>query len=270
MAPEPGPVPPARPSGQAGNRPVRVLVLGGTTEASGLARALADRPGVEVTTSFAGRTTAPAAAAGRARVGGFGGADGLATYLRDEGVDVLVDATHPFAARMRWHAVAAAEATGVSRLRVERPAWAPEPGDRWTVVADLDAAAAAVRAGRYRRVLLTTGRTELAPFAVCRDTWLLVRSVEAPDPAVLATLADAEVLLARGPFTVEGERALLDERAIDAVVTKNSGGAATGAKLVAARERGLPVVLVDRPPSPPGPRAETVAEALAWLAPHLP
>jgi precorrin-6A/cobalt-precorrin-6A reductase len=239
-----------------------VLVLGGTSEASGLARALAERPGVDVTTSFAGRTTAPVAAAGRTRVGGFGGVAGLAAHLRDEGVDVLVDATHPFAARMRWHAAEAATEVGIPRLRVERPAWEPVPGDRWVPVADLDAAAAAVTAAGYRRVLLTTGRTELAPFAACPTTWFLVRSVEAPEGL---PLRDAEVLLARGPFTVEGELALLDAHGIDAVVTKNSGGDATAAKLAAARARSLPVVIVERPPSPPGPWAATVPEALAWL-----
>ena len=243
-------------------RPVRVLVLGGTSEASGLARALAGRPGVEVTTSFAGRTSAPVAAAGRTRVGGFGGPEGLARHLRDASVDVLVDATHPFAARMRWHAASAAAAAGVPRLRLERPAWQPVPGDRWVPVADLDAAAAAVAAGGHRRVLLTTGRTELAPFAACPDTWFLVRSVEPPDPLPLPR---AEVLLARGPFTVEGELGLLAAHAIDAVVTKNSGGDATAAKLTAARRRGVPVVIVERPPSPPGPHAPTVADALAWM-----
>jgi precorrin-6A/cobalt-precorrin-6A reductase len=249
---------------------VRVLVLGGTTEASGLARVLDGWPGVEVTTSFAGRTTAPRAAAGRTRVGGFGGAAGLARHLRDERVDVLVDATHPFAARMRWHAASAADEVGVPRLRVERPAWRAEPGDRWTPVADLDAAAAAIRDAGYRRALLTTGRMELGPFAACPDTWFLIRSVEEPDTADLARLAAAEVLLGRGPFTVEGERALLAERRIDAVVTKNSGGSATGAKLVAARDLGIPVVIVDRPPSPPGAQAATVADAVTWLSTHLP
>jgi precorrin-6A/cobalt-precorrin-6A reductase len=239
-----------------------VLVLGGTSEASGLARALAGRPGVEVTTSFAGRTSAPVAAAGRTRVGGFGGPEGLARHLREASVDVLVDATHPFAARMRWHAASAAGAAGVPWLRLERPAWQAVPGDRWVPVADLDAAAAAVTAGGHRRVLLTTGRTELAPFAACPDTWFLVRSVEPPGPLPLPR---AEVLLARGPFTVEGELGLLAAHAIDAVVTKNSGGDATAAKLTAARRRGLPVVIVERPPSPPGPHAPTVADALAWL-----
>jgi precorrin-6A/cobalt-precorrin-6A reductase len=240
----------------------RVLILGGTSEASALARALADRDDVEVTTSYAGRTSAPTAPAGRTRVGGFGGAAGLAEYLRADGVDVLVDATHPFAARMRWHAVEAARAVGTPRLRVERPAWEPGEGDRWVRVADLAAAARAVTAGGYRRVLLTTGRTELAPFAACPGAWFLVRSIETPDPQPLPR---AEILLARGPFTVPGELALMSEHRIDAVVTKNSGGAATAAKLVAASELGLPVVVVDRPPSPAGPLVRSIDDALAWI-----
>ena len=240
---------------------VRVLVLGGTSEASALARALAAAPGVAVTTSFAGRTTAPTAPAGATRVGGFGGPEGLAAYLRAERVDVLVDATHPFAAHMRWHAAAAAAEVGVPRLRVERPPWAPVAGDRWTGVADLETAAEAVRTAGYARVFLSTGRTELAPFARC-DAWFLVRSVEAPDDLPLAR---AEVVLARGPFELDDELALLRAHGIDAVVTKNSGADATGAKLAAARTLGLPVVMVERPPSPDGPRAATADEALAWV-----
>jgi precorrin-6A/cobalt-precorrin-6A reductase len=240
----------------------RVLILGGTTEAAALARALGDRRDLDVTTSYAGRTSSPTAPAGRTRVGGFGGALGLAEYLAASDVDVLVDATHPFAARMRWHAYEAAGAVGTPRVRVERPGWESSPGDRWVRVADLGAAARAVTEGGYRRVLLTTGRTELSPFAACPGVWFLVRSIEPPDPQ---PLPDALVVLARGPFTVVGERALMTEHRIDAVVTKDSGGEATAAKLVAARDLGLPVILVDRPPSPPGALVRTVDEALAWL-----
>jgi precorrin-6A/cobalt-precorrin-6A reductase len=200
-------------------------------------------------------------------VGGFGGTAGLAAYLRDEGVDVLVDATHPFAAVMRWHAAEAAASTGVPRVRVERPPWVAVEGDRWVRVPDLAGAAAAVTAGGHRRVLLTTGRTELAPFAGCAGVHLVVRSIEPPDPQ---PLPDAEVVLDRGPFTVAGERALMVDRGIDAVVTKDSGGSATAAKLVAARSLGLPVVVVDRPPSPDGPQVATAAEALAWVVAQLP
>jgi precorrin-6A/cobalt-precorrin-6A reductase len=241
---------------------LRVLLLGGTSESSALARALAARDGVEVTTSFAGRTSSPVAPAGLTRVGGFGGADGLADHLRSAQVDVLIDATHPFAARMRWHAAEAAVAAAVPRLRVERPPWRPVPGDRWVSVGDLDAAAATVCEGDYRRVFLSTGRTELAPFAGCTGVWFLVRSVEPPDPL---PLRDAHVVLDRGPFDLDGELALLSEHRVDAVVTKNSGAAATAAKLAAARELRLPVVIVERPPSPAGPEARTVDEALAWF-----
>jgi precorrin-6A/cobalt-precorrin-6A reductase len=242
--------------------PRRILILGGTTEAAALARVLAERPGLDVTTSYAGRTRSPTAPAGRTRVGGFGGPAGLARYLRAEGVDVLVDATHPFAARMRWHAFEAARAVGIPGVRIERPGWEPVSGDHWVRVPDLPAAARAVVTGGHRRVLLTTGRTDLAPFAACPGVWFLVRSIEPPDPQ---PLPDAEVVLARGPFTVEGERALMSENRIDAVVTKDSGGEATAAKLVAARELALAVIVVDRPPSPPVPLVRTVDEVVDWL-----
>lgn len=240
----------------------RVLILGGTTEATALARALGARPDLEVTTSFAGRTRSPVAPAGRTRVGGFGGAGGLARHLRSERVDLLVDATHPFAARMRWNAAGAAAAVGTPRLRVERPAWEPRGDDRWIPAADLPAAARAVTAGGHRRVLLTTGRTDLVPFVACRDTWFLVRCIEPPEPQ---PLPGAEVVLASGPFAVADERALMAGRGIDAVVTKNSGGEATAAKLVAARELGVTVIVVERLPSPPGPLARSVDEALGWI-----
>ena len=239
-----------------------MLILGGTTEASALARALADRPETTVITSFAGATSAPVAAAGETRVGGFGGADGLAAYLRDEGIAALVDATHPFAAHMRWNAAEAAEATGVPRIRVERPAWLPEPDDNWLPVPDLATAADAIHANGYRRVFLTTGRKELAPFAAVAGVRFVVRSIEWPDPM---PITDACVILDRGPFAERDEEALLIEHGIDAIVTKNSGGTATAAKLAAARALGLPVVMVERPPNPPGPLVDTVEAALAWL-----
>lgn len=238
---------------------MRVLILGGTTEASELARQLSARPNLEVETSFAGRTTGPRAAAGRTRVGGFGGEAGLAAYLRSAGVDILIDATHPLAKRMRWNAFDAASAVGIPRLRVERPPWTAGPGDRWTAVGDLRAASEIAR--RYSRVLLTTGRIELEPFTQCVHTWFLIRSIEPPVPQ---PLRDALVVLDRGPFTEAGERALLIEHQIDLIVTKNSGGDATVAKLAAARELGLPVAMVERPPNPRGAIVETVAEAMIW------
>jgi precorrin-6A/cobalt-precorrin-6A reductase len=236
-----------------------VLILGGTTEASALARALVDR-GEDVTTSFAGRTASARAVAGATRIGGFGGAEGLAAHLVAEAVDVLFDATHPFAPQMRWNARTASEQAGVPTLRVERPGWAEEPGDQWLRVPSLEAAAA--EAAGYQRVFLTTGRTELKTFEPCTKTWFLIRTVE---PVDSPPGAGSLVIQARGPFALEDERKLLTEHEIEAIVTKDSGGDATRAKLLAARERGLPVIVVDRPPNPPGPRVETVDEALAWL-----
>jgi precorrin-6A/cobalt-precorrin-6A reductase len=233
----------------------RVLVLGGTAEARELASRLAER-GFPVTTSLAGRTRHPRLPAGEVRSGGFGGVDGLAAALGE--VDVLVDATHPFAATMTEHAAAAATRTGTPLLVLRRPGWTAGPGDRWTRVRSLADAARAVPVGA--RVLLATGRQGVEAFLDV-DAWFLVRAIEAP--AVLPPRA--ELLLARGPFALDDERALLERHAVTLVVAKDSGGA-TEAKLVAARERGLPVVLVDRPPLPPGVDVATgVDDVLARL-----
>ncbi len=210
----------------------RVLILGGTTEAADLARRL-DASGWAVTTSLAGRTRRPAPLPGAVRIGGFGGIDGLVAHLRAEPVAAVVDATHPFAARMPHHVAAACSTAGVPRLRLLRPGWTAGPGDRWQRVPSLDAAAASVVASGARRVFLTTGRQELAPFAALVDVWFLVRAIEAPDPQPLAR---ATVILDRGPFAVEDERALMAAHAIEVVVTKDSGGTATAAKLTAARD----------------------------------
>ncbi|MEU3841114.1 cobalt-precorrin-6A reductase [Streptomyces sp. NPDC028635] len=223
-----------------------VLILGGTTEARRLAAVLAQRAGVRVTTSLAGRVTRPGAVAGEVRVGGFGGAKGLAGWLREQAVSVVVDATHPFAAGITANAAEAAALTGVPLVVLRRPGWRPVPGDRWHTVGSLDAAARELpRLGR--RVFLTTGRVHLAAFAHLTDTHFVVRSVEPPEPPLPPRL---EVILARGPFTVADETAVLREHRIDVLVTKDSGGEATAAKLTAARELGLPVVVVRRPPLP--------------------
>lgn len=228
-----------------------VLILGGTTEARRLAAELAGRPGLRTTTSLAGRVTRPAALDGAVRTGGFGGADGLADWLRAHRVDALVDATHPFAGTITANAVRAAAATGVPLVVLRRPGWRPGPGDRWHD-AGSPAGAAAALPGLGRRVFLTTGRLGLAAFAHLADLHFLVRSVEPPEPPLPP---DTDVLLARGPFTVEGETDLLRAHRIDVLVTKDSGGAATAAKLTAARELGLPVVVVRRPALPDGVRA---------------
>jgi precorrin-6A/cobalt-precorrin-6A reductase len=240
----------------------RVLLLGGTGEARELAAVLAADPGTAVTTALAGRTAAPARPAGDVRVGGFGGAAGLAGWLREHRTDVLVDATHPFAARISAHAAAAAAACGVPLLALRRPGWTDQPGDRWLRVPDA-AAAAARLPGLGRRVFLTTGRGDLAAFAGCRDLWFLLRAVE-PPPALRP--AACRVLLDRGPFTLDGERALLREHRIEVLVTRDSGGPSTAAKLLAARELGLPVLLLDRPPGPAGlPVVGSVAAAAEWV-----
>ncbi|MGY1774587.1 cobalt-precorrin-6A reductase [Geodermatophilus sp. SYSU D00804] len=237
----------------------RVLVLGGTGEARRLAAALVER-GVDVLSSLAGRVADPVLPAGGVRVGGFGGADGLADWLATHRPRAVVDATHPFAARITANAAAAARRQGVPLLRLQRPGWTPGPADRWTYVDSLADAAAAVRdAGT---VFLTTGRQGVGAFAALPGR-VLVRSVDLPDEPLPA---GAVLLLARGPFTVEEEVALLREHGVDVVVTKDSGGHMTEAKLVAARRLGLPVVLVRRPPLPPGVDVvATVEEAVEWL-----
>jgi precorrin-6A/cobalt-precorrin-6A reductase len=242
---------------------LRVLVLGGTAEARELAAALHARPGVAVTTSLAGRTRHPRLPAGEVRSGGFGGVAGLAAALAD--VDVLVDATHPFAAVMTDHAATAAEHTATPLVVLRRPGWTAGPGDHWHRVPDLDAAAATVTDLGARRVLLAIGRQGVAAFAEV-EAHCLVRAIEPPDPPLPR---DHDLLLARGPFALDDERALLERHRVDLVVAKDSGGA-TEAKLVAARERGVPVVLVDRPPLPPGVHAvPDVAAALAAVG-HRP
>lgn len=241
-----------------------LLVLGGTTEAVQLAQRLAPQvgPHLDLITSFAGRTARPTAPAGTVRVGGFGGVDGLAAYLRATPVDLVVDALHPFAAVMPFHAAEACARAGVDLLKLQRPPWTPVAGDRWIEVADAGAAAEAVRHAAGRRVLLTIGRQELGPFRSITGPAFLVRSIEATD---LAGAWTAVELLGRGPFPLEDERKLLRTEEIDLVVTKNSGGAATAAKLTAARERATPVVVVQRPATPSVPLVETVDEALAWI-----
>ncbi|MGW4939975.1 cobalt-precorrin-6A reductase [Actinoplanes sp. NPDC004185] len=237
-----------------------MLILGGTTEGRALASACALIPGIEVISSLAGRTTAPLLPAGTVRIGGFGGVDGLADYLRQERIQAVVDATHPFAAVMTAHAVDACAQADVPLLILRRPGWTGRPGDRWHRVPDL-ATAAKLLPDLGERVFLTTGRQSIAAFAEVDACWFLSRSVEPPTGSRPGRL---QVVLDRGPFTLAGERALLTGHRIDVLVTKDSGG--SSAKLDAARELGLPVVLVDRPPLPPEAGvAPTVEAALEWL-----
>ncbi|WP_432084972.1 cobalt-precorrin-6A reductase [Streptomyces sp. bgisy095] len=237
---------------------MHVLILGGTTEARALAGLL--HPRVRVTSSLAGRVARPRLPEGEVRIGGFGGADGLAAWIGAHAVDAVIDATHPFAERISFHAARAAATAHVPLLALRRPGWVPEEGDDWRDVGSLAEAAAALD-GLGDRVFLTTGRMGLAAFAD-RPEWFLVRSVDAPEPPVPAR---AEILLDRGPFTLEGERELLRRHRIDVLVTKDSGGAATAPKLTAARESGVPVVVVRRPPVPEGVRTVASPEEAAAL-----
>jgi len=240
---------------------MRVLILAGSGEAAGLAEACARQPGLEVISSLAGRTAAPRALPGAVRVGGFGGAAGLEEFLRARGVDRLVDASHPFAAQISRNAAVACRASGVPRLRLLRPPWPKQPGDRWHEVDDL-AAAAALLPQIGRRAFLTVGHKELAAFAGLERTWLLIRTIEA---AAGVPPERALCLQARGPFASGDEVALMRRHRIDVLVTKASGGEATYAKLAAARSLGLPVIMVRRPPPPAGPVVSSVSAALAWL-----
>ena len=241
----------------------RLLLLGGTTEALALAEALATDARLEVITSLAGRTVAHRLPPGELRVGGFGGAAGLAAYLKARAIALVVDATHPFAATISRNAALASREAGVPRLQVVRPPWSREPGDRWHEVPDMAAAAAALPA-LGRTVFLAVGRQELAAFAGLTGLRLIARMVEAPDD-----LAGFEIVLARGPFALADEMALFEREGIEVVVSKNSGGEATYAQVAAARRGNLPVVMIARPPAEPGDRADGAGATLAWISARL-
>jgi precorrin-6A/cobalt-precorrin-6A reductase len=241
---------------------VRLLLLGGTGEARALAAALRERA-VPVVSSLAGRVRNPALPVGEVRIGGFGGADGLAAYLREESITHLVDATHPFAATITASAARAAAATKVPLVVLRRPGWEPRDGDDWTRVPTVPAAARAVAATPPGTVFLTTGRRDLDAFADDDGHAFLVRAV---DPPTGPMPPRTTLLLDRGPYTLDGELGLLREHDVRLLVTKDSGGALTVAKLDAARKLGRPVLVVDRPPLPTGIEAvPTVEAALAQL-----
>jgi precorrin-6A/cobalt-precorrin-6A reductase len=241
--------------------PVRVLILGGTGEARELAAGLV-AAGADVISSLAGRVRDPRLPAGTVRVGGFGGAEGLAAFLREERITHVIDATHPFAAGITANAALAAGQAGVPRLVLRRPGWTAG-APVWDTVPDMAAAAAAVRGWAGEGVFLTTGRRDLGVFAADDRHRFLVRTVDPPEGAVPSRMT---LLLDRGPYTVEGESALMREHRVGLLVTKNSGGPMTAAKLEAARALGVQVVMVERPPLPPGSAVvATVREALGWL-----
>lgn len=242
----------------------RILILGGTTEARQLAAALAQRADLAVTLSLAGRTEKPVAQPVPVRVGGFGGVDGLAAYLSAEGIGLLVDATHPYAARISANAAEAAGKAGVPLLALRRPGWTRQVGDNWMMVDGVAGAIAALGI-EPRRVFVALGRNEVAGFAAAPQHSYLFRSVDPIEPPL--PVPNAAYVVDRGPFAEAGEVALLEAYAIDAIVCKNSGGAATYGKLAAARKLGIPVYMLRRPELPDVPAAETV-EAMIGLIDH--
>lgn len=235
--------------------------MGGTTEASRLAQALAQRQ-VDAVFSYAGRTAAPVAQPLPTRVGGFGGVAGLQAWLQAEGITHVVDATHPFAAQMSNNAVQACTALSLPLLALERPAWRVQAGDNWQHVADIEAAVQALPSTKGR-VFLAIGRQHLEPFLAREEHWYLLRLV---DDVLQLPATRGHVLLERGPFTVDGDRALLQAHGITHIVAKNSGGAGAEAKLTAARELGLPVILIERPIIAARQSVGDVNAVLQWLA----
>jgi precorrin-6A/cobalt-precorrin-6A reductase len=239
-----------------------ILILGGTTEGHQLADRLAVHGNIRVVTSLAGRTALPRLPLGDVRLGGFGGALALTDWLKAKGINAVIDATHPFAATMGRHAAMACDAAHIPLLRLDRPAWVPRPGDHWQMVEDWDQAAALL-APSAKRVLLALGRQDLTSFAGLSHVWFLIRSVDSPSP--LPAFAQADVITARGPFSLADEIDLLTRYTIDCIVCKNSGGRAASAKLAAARQLGLRMIIRNRPHRPALPSVFTLEAALHWL-----
>ena len=240
---------------------IRALILGGTGDANRLADAFS-RANIDAVYSYAGRTRIPLPHVLPTRIGGFGGMEGLAAFLRQERITHVVDATHPFAAEMSRHAVEACAATGTALVALQRVPWTKMEGDRWHEVADIDGAAAALP-DAPARVFLAIGRQHLAPFTIKPQHRYTLRFVDAPDAAL--PLPNAEVVISRGPFTLDGDRDLMLERGIEWVVARNAGGDGARAKIDAARELELPVIMIARPSLPERPRVERIADVLAWL-----
>jgi precorrin-6A/cobalt-precorrin-6A reductase len=241
---------------------MRVLILGGTTEASELTHLLATDPRFETTVSLAGRTANPKMQPVRMRIGGFGGADGLAAWLEQEKTDAVIDATHPYADQISANAVAACKRLAIPLASIVRPAWEPQPDDKWLTVASAEAAADALGAAP-RRVFLSLGRLELGAFARQPHHRYIARTIDPPGDVALPP--DVLMLSGRGPFDRAAETTLLEREKIDVLVSKNSGGAATYAKIEAARSLGIPVVMIARPDKLRGQPLENAAGAIIWL-----
>jgi precorrin-6A/cobalt-precorrin-6A reductase len=244
-----------------GSATVRALLLGGTGDANALAEALV-RAGIDAIYSYAGRTQIPLGHALPTRVGGFGGAAGLADYIKQQRITHVIDATHPFAAEMSRHAVEACAATCTPLIALERAPWTRRSGDNWIEIADIEAAVGALP-DAPARVFLAIGRQHIAPFAAKPQHGYTLRFVDAPEAAL--PLPNAEVIVSRGPFTLESDRELMASRRIDILVARNSGGSGARAKIDAARELGIPVIMIARPALPARPRAGSVEEVMTWL-----
>lgn len=246
----------------------RLLLLGGTLEARRIAAQLAAMPMITLTLSLAGRTRAPIDNGVTTRSGGFGGVDGLVHWLKDHHIDAIIVATHPFAAQMAHNACEAARRTGLPIMRINRPGWQRSPDDRW-LECDSTEQAVSLLGKTPRRVLLTFGRQQAAHFEAAPWHHYVVRSIDPIDPPL--ALPHVDNLIARGPFSLEEERRLLREHAIDVLITKHSGGAATWPKLVAAREQGIDVIMIRRPAMPDIPVVDSLDETgmarlVAWVS----
>ncbi|MDE7548716.1 cobalt-precorrin-6A reductase [Acetobacter fabarum] len=265
----PAPTPPCTHAENAMPLSLRVLVLGGTTEASNLCRILSTTwPTCHAVLSLAGATSQPHLPDMTTRIGGFGGVAGLTNWLHDHAMDAVVDATHPFATQMSQHAAIACATAHLPLLRLERPGWTATPQDTWFMVPSIaEAARTLARSGRWnstpQSVFLTTGRKETRPFLTAPQHQYLFRSIEPPCPADLPP--HTHVICARGPFDLAAELKLMRKHRITVLVTKNSGGTATYAKLEAARMLDVPVLMVARPTTQGTPHAKDAAAALAWL-----
>ncbi|WP_338698912.1 MULTISPECIES: cobalt-precorrin-6A reductase [unclassified Bradyrhizobium] len=240
---------------------MRALILGGTADANLLAAAIA-RAGIDAVYSYGGRTRAPADQPLPTRIGGFGGVSGLADYLRREAITHVIDATHPFAVEMSRNAIAACAQTETPLVALERAPWDKTSGDRWIEVADVTSAVAALPDSRAN-VFLAIGRQHIAPFGSRPQHAYTLRFVDPPEQAL--PLPDADVIVSRGPFTLDGELEMMRERRIDWIVARNSGGTGARAKIDAARALGLPVIMITRPPLPDRPRLESVGDVMQWL-----
>jgi precorrin-6A/cobalt-precorrin-6A reductase len=242
----------------------KILILGGTGDAVKLATKLVAIPEIEVISSLAGRTKKPLALVGQVRIGGFGGAEGLANYLQENSIDILIDATHPCAGQITNNGAIASQIANIPHLMLVRPQWEKVAGDNWIEVESVAAAARAI-SEEVDRVFITSGRQQLEPFLersqIYPNIWYLIRSIDPPD----LELPNSKVLLDRGPFSLEQERQLLRDYQIQAIVSKNSGGDATYAKVITARELGIPIIMVQRPAMPEGNKVTSITDAIAWI-----